>query len=108
MTQNYIKENNLQTAMAEYQDNMGEERTLYDQYERELGTVTQVYDNTGHVTLPPGVKELEALTGNITGRTMESLSGAGEQVYAVVKNSEGKLEPSGYTYSGELSKLLGE
>ena len=36
MTQNYVKENNLQTAMAEYQDNMGEERTLYDQYESEL------------------------------------------------------------------------
>ena len=61
MTQNYIKENNLQTAMAEYQDNMGEERTLYDQYERELGTVTQVYNNT---------------------------TGAGEQVYAVVKNPD--------------------
>lgn len=56
MTQNYVKENNLQTAMAEYQDNMGEGRTLYDQYERELGTVAQVYDNTGHVTLPLGVK----------------------------------------------------
>ena len=92
MTQNYVKEDNLQTAMAEYQDNMGEGRTLYDQYERELGTVTQVYDNTGHVTLPPGVKELEALTGNITGRTMESLSGAGEQVYAVVKNPDEKAE----------------
>ncbi len=61
MTQNYIKENNLQTAMAEYQDNMGEERTLYDQYERELGTVTQAYNNT---------------------------TGAGEQVYAVVKNPD--------------------
>lgn len=59
MTQNYVKENNLQTAMAEYQNNMGEGRTLYDQYERELGTVTQVYNNT---------------------------TGAGEQVYAVVKN----------------------
>ena len=92
MTHNYVKENNLQTAMAEYQDNMGEGRTLYDQYERELGTVTQVYDNTGHVTLPPGIKELEALTGNITGRTMESLSGAGEQVYAVVKNPDEKAE----------------
>lgn len=61
MTQNYIKENNLQTAMAEYQDNMGEERTLYDQYERELGTVTQAYNNT---------------------------TGAGEQVYTVVKNPD--------------------
>ena len=28
--------------------------------------------------------------------------------FGIVKNSEGKLEPSGYTYSGELSKLLGE
>ena len=99
MTQNYIKENNLQTAMAEYQDNMGEERTLYDQYERELGTATQVYDNTGHVTLPPGVKELEALTGNITGRTMESLSGAGEQVYAVVKNPKENAEDVEESYA---------
>ena len=65
MTQNYIKENNLQTAMAEYQDNMGEERTLYDQYESELGTVTQVYNNT---------------------------TGADEQVYAVVKNPDEKAE----------------
>ena len=92
MTQNYVKENNLQTAMAEYQDNMDEGRTLYDQYERELGTVTQVYNNAGYVTLPQGVKELEALTGNITGRTMEPLSGAGEQVYAVVKNSDEEAE----------------
>ena len=65
MTQNYVKEDNLQTAMAEYQDNMGEGRTLYDQYERELGTVTQVYNNT---------------------------TGAGEQVYAVVKNPDEKAE----------------
>ena len=92
MTQNYVKENNLQTAMAEYQDNMGEGRTLYDQYERELGTVTQVYDNTGHVTLPPGVKELESLTGSVTGRTMETVSGDGEQVYAVVKNPDEKAD----------------
>ena len=92
MTQNYVKEDNLQTAMAEYQDNMGEGRTLYDQYERELGTVTQVYDNTGHVTLPPGVKELESLTGSVTGRTMETVSGDGEQVYAVVKNPKEKAE----------------
>ena len=92
MTQNYVKENNLQTAMAEYQDNMGEGRTLYDQYERELGTVTQVYDNTGHVTLPPGVKELEALRGSVTGRTMETVSGDGEQVYAVVKNPDEKAD----------------
>ena len=99
MTQNYVKENNLQTAMAEYQDNMGEGRTLYDQYERELGTVTQVYDNTGHVTLPPGVKELEALTGSVTGRTMETVSGDGEQVYAVVKNPYDNAEDVEKSYA---------
>jgi len=99
MTQNYVKEDNLQTAMAEYQDNMGEGRTLYDQYDRSVGTVTQVYDNTGHVTLPPGVKELEALTGNITGRTMETVSGDGEQVYAVVKNPGEKAEDVEESYA---------
>ena len=99
MTQNYVKENNLQTAMAEYQDNMGEGRTLYDQYERELGTVTQVYNNTGHVTLPPGVKELEALRGSVTGRTMETVSGDGEQVYAVVKNPYDNAEDVEKSYA---------
>ena len=99
MTQNYVKENNLQTAMAEYQDNMGEGRTLYDQYERELGTVTQVYDNTGHVTLPPGVKELESLRGSVTGRTMETVSGDGEQVYAVVKNPKENAEDVQESYA---------
>lgn len=87
----YVDDSNLQIAMTEYNDN-SINREVKDQYDRSVGTVTQVYDNTGHVTLPPGVKELEALTGNITGRTMESLSGAGEQVYAVVKNPDGKAE----------------
>jgi hypothetical protein len=36
MTQNYVKEDNLQTAMAEYQDNMGEGRTLYDNMKENL------------------------------------------------------------------------
>ena len=58
----------------------------------QIGTVTQVYDNTGHITLPPGVKELEALTGSVTGRTMETVSGDGEQVYAVVKNPDEKAD----------------
>ena len=88
---NYVDDSNLQIAMTEYNDN-SINREVKDQYDRSVGTVTQVYDNTGHVTLPPGVKELEALTGNITGRTMESLSGAGEQVYAVVKNPDEKAE----------------
>ena len=80
---NYVDDSNLQIAMTEYNDN-SINREVKDQYDRSVGTVTQVYDNTGHGTLPPGVKELEALTGNITGRTMETVSGDGEQVYAVV------------------------
>ena len=80
---NYVDDSNLQIAMTEYNDN-SINREVKDQYDRSVGTVTQVYDNTGHVTLPPGVKELEALTGNITGRTMETVSGDGEQVYVVV------------------------
>ena len=91
MTEEYVSEVNLQTAMAEYKDlrlNRIAETPNGDQ----IGTVTQVYDNTGHVTLPSGVKELEALTGNITGRTMETVSGDGEQVYAVVKNPKKNAE----------------
>ena len=88
---NYVDDSNLQIAMTEYNDN-SINREVKGQYDRSVGTVTQVYDNTGHVTLPPGVKELEALTGNITGRTMESLSGVGEQVYAVVKNPDEKAD----------------
>ena len=91
MTNEYVRDINLQTAMAEYKD-LRLNRIAETPNGHQIGTVTQVYDNTGHVTLPPGVKELEALTGNITGRTMESLSGAGEQVYAVVKNPDEKAE----------------
>ena len=87
----YIDDSNLQIAMTEYNDN-SINREVKDQYDRSVGTVTQVYDNTGHVTLPPGVKELEALTGNITGRTMETVSGDGEQVYAVVKDPNENAE----------------
>ena len=87
----YVDDSNLQIAMTEYNDN-SINHEVKDQYERELGTVTQVYNNTGHVTLPPGVKELEALRGSVTGRTMETVSGDGEQVYAVVKNPDGKAE----------------
>ena len=98
MTEEYVSEVNLQTAMTEYRDLFkgGEAVTPNNEI---LGTVTQVYDNTGHVTLPPGVKELEALTGNITGRTMESLSGAGEQVYAVVKNPKENAEDVEESYA---------
>ena len=46
MTKKYVNENNLQTAMTEYQDNMVVGREVYDQYKKEVGTVTRVYDNT--------------------------------------------------------------
>lgn len=87
----YVDDSHLQIAMTEYNDN-SINHEVKDQYERELGTVTQVYNNTGHVTLPPGVKELEALRGSVTGRTMETVSGDGEQVYAVVKNPKENAE----------------
>ena len=87
----YVDNSNLQIAMTEYNDN-SIDREVKDQYDRSVGTVTQVYNNTGHVTLPPGVKELEALRGSVTGRTMETVSGDGEQVYAVVKNPKEKAE----------------
>ena len=91
MEQEYINDYHLQTAMTEYRDLFkgGEAVTPNNEI---LGTVTQVYDNTGHVTLPPGVKELEALTGSVTGRTMGTVSGDGEQVYAVVKNPDEKAD----------------
>ena len=98
MTKEYVSEVNLQTAMAEYKD-LRLNRIAETPNGEQIGTVTQVYDNTGHVTLPPGVKELEALTGNITGRTVESLSGAGEQVYAVVKNPDEKAEDVQESYA---------
>ena len=72
MIKDYVNDKNLQIAMTEYQDNMGEGRTLYDQYESELGTVTQVYNNT---------------------------TGAGEQVYAVVKNPYDNAEDVQESYA---------
>ena len=64
MTEEYVSEVNLQTAMAEYKDlrlNRIAETPNGDQ----IGTVTQVYNNT---------------------------TGAGEQVYAVVKNPKENAE----------------
>ena len=92
MIKGYVNDKNLQIAMTEYDSEMDLDHVVKTQSGDQIGTVTQVYDNTGHVTLPPGVKELEALRGSVTGRTMESLSGAGEQVYAVVKNLKENAE----------------
>ena len=60
----YVDDSNLQIAMTEYNDN-SIDREVKDQYDRSVGTVTQVYNNT---------------------------TGAGEQVYAVVKNPNEKAE----------------
>ena len=60
----YVDDANLQIAMTEYNDN-SINREVKDQYDRSVGTVTQVYDNT---------------------------TGAGEQVYALVKNPDEKAE----------------
>ncbi len=98
MTKEYVSEVNLQTAMAEYKD-LRLNRIAETPNGEQIGTVTQVYDNTGHVTLPPGVKELEALTGSVTGRTMETVSGDGEQVYAVVKNPYDNAEDVEESYA---------
>ena len=92
MIKDYVNDKNLQIAMTEYDSEMDFNHVVKTQSGDQIGTVTQVYDNTGHVTLPPGVKELEALRGSVTGKTMETVSGDGEQVYAVVKNPYGKAD----------------
>ena len=99
MIKDYVNEENLQVAMTEYDSEMDLDHVVKTQSGDQIGTVTQVYDNTGHVTLPPGVKELEALTGSVTGRTMETVSGDGEQVYAVVKNPDEKAEDVQESYA---------
>ena len=60
----YVDDSNLQIAMTEYNDN-SIDREVKDQYDQSVGTVTQVYNNT---------------------------TGAGEQVYAVVKNPNEKAD----------------
>ena len=93
MDKQYVNDEHLQIAMTEYNPNNSEiGHIVQTEQNKTVGTVTQVYDNTGHVTLPPGVKELESLTGSVTGRTMETVSGDGEQVYAVVKNPDEKAD----------------
>jgi len=98
MEKEYVNDKQLQIAMTEYR-NLKLDNVARTHNNEELGTVTQVYNNTGHVTLPPGVKELEALMGNITGRTMETVSGDGEQVYTVVKNPYDNAEDVEKSYA---------
>ena len=60
----FINEDNLQIAMTEYK-NLSVGKDVLTEYNKTVDTVTQVYDNT---------------------------TGAGEQVYAVVKNPDEKAE----------------
>lgn len=61
MNEQYVNDKNLQIAMTEYDSEMDLDHVVKTQSGDQIGTVTQVYDNT---------------------------TGAGEQVYAVVKNSD--------------------
>ena len=61
MNEQYLNDKNLQIAMTEYDSEMDLDHVVKTQSGDQLGTVTQVYDNT---------------------------TGAGEQVYAVVKNPD--------------------
>ena len=60
----YVDDSHLQIAMTKYNDN-SINREVKDQYDRSVGTVTQVYNNT---------------------------TGAGEKVDAVVKNPDENAE----------------
>ena len=73
MNEQYVNDKNLQIAMTEYQLNMKENKyEVNTQYNQNVGTVTQVYDNT---------------------------TGAGEQVYAVVKNPDENAEDVEESYA---------
>ena len=71
MTEEYVSEVNLQTAMAEYKD-LRLNRITETPNGEQIGTVTQVYNNT---------------------------KGAGEQVYAVVKNPDEKADKVQESYA---------
>ena len=65
MNEQYVNDKNLQIAMTEYDSEMDLDHVVKTQSGDQIRTVTQVYDNT---------------------------TGAGEQVYAVVKNPDEKAE----------------
>ena len=71
MTNEYVRDINLQTAMAEYKD-LRLNRIAETPNGHQIGTVTQIYDNT---------------------------RGASEQVYAVVKNPDEKAEDVEESYA---------
>ena len=72
MIKDYVNDKNLQIAMTEYDSEMDLDHVVKTQSGDQIGTVTQVYDNT---------------------------SGAGEQVYAVVKNPKENAEDVEESYA---------
>ncbi|EID26762.1 hypothetical protein HMPREF1047_0841 [Streptococcus oralis SK1074] len=65
MIKDYVNDKNLQIAMTEYDSEMDLDHVVKTQSGGQIGTVTQAYNNT---------------------------TGAGEQVYAVVKNPAEKAD----------------
>ncbi|MGZ9835314.1 hypothetical protein [Streptococcus sp. V940] len=72
MIKDYVNDKNLQIAMTEYDSEMDLNHVVKTQSGDQIGTVTQVYDNT---------------------------TGAGEQVYAVVKNPKENAEDVEESYA---------
>ena len=72
MNEQYVNDKNLQTAMTEYDSEMDLDHVVKTQSGDQIGTVTQVYNNT---------------------------TGAGEQVYAVVKNPNENAEDVQESYA---------
>ena len=72
MIKDYVNEENLQVAMTEYDSEMDLDHVVKTQSGDQIGTVTQVYNNT---------------------------TGAGEQVYAVVKNPDEKADKVQESYA---------
>ena len=72
MIKDYVNEENLQVAMTEYDSEMDLDHVVKTQSGDQIGTVTQVYNNT---------------------------TGAGEQVYAVVKNPKENAEDVEESYA---------
>ena len=68
----YVDDSNLQIAMTEYDSEMDLNHVVKTQSGDQIGTVTQVYNNT---------------------------TGAGEQVYAVVKNPKENAEDVEESYA---------
>jgi len=65
MNEQYVNDKNLQIAMTEHDSEMNLDHVVKTQSGDQIGTVTQVYNNT---------------------------TGAGEQVYAVIENSDEEAE----------------